>query len=254
MARVISLLLLFSNKCWLNHLFVCISTFWTLWAQPWCEVFLPLRLCSLSKTFLSNIALCPPAWRHHNCATVVGLEQLSVITGPYLWRLWPCAWTDWYGNTWRVLDHPPWTPHHHAYKTKGRTHGCFFLESTVLHSTVQQRCPAWAYGTTSACGFQTPWGSRGCPASNSHITEDPAWTGNVAAVVKRAQKRLHFLSALGTTHLLQQLPRSLHCCSIENVLFHRKCANLLCAMFYEHFIPFFFCIYWHDECMNGAHI
>lgn len=97
-----------------------------------------------------------------------------------------CAWRDWSCNTGRMLSHPPWTPHPHAYKTnrwhltwltlywltwsnKGRMHGCFFLGSTALHSIVQQGRPTWANSTTSACGLQTPWGWRGCPASQRSL-------------------------------------------------------------------------------------
>lgn len=53
---------------------------------------------------------------------------------------------------------------------------------------------------------------------------------------------------------LQQLPRSFYCRSIENVPFHRKCANLLCAIFYEHFIFFFFTAYVGVMSVRMVHI
>ncbi len=52
----------------------------------------------------------------------------------------------------------------------------------------------------------------------THISEELTWTINITALVKKAQKRLHFLRMLRKVNLSQQLLLSFYRCSIESVL------------------------------------
>ncbi|XP_030602654.1 retinol dehydrogenase 16-like [Archocentrus centrarchus] len=54
----------------------------------------------------------------------------------------------------------------------------------------------------------------------THISEDLTWTGNTAALVKKAQQRLHFLRVLWRNHLEEKLQVSFYRTTIEPVLMY----------------------------------
>lgn len=132
--------------------------------------------------------------------------------------------------------HPPWTPPPPPPRTPTkRAHleqqgTCAFFGGVQLyirpinkdvrpgqtaHLPVDDRLRGWR-------------GWRGWPASRRSL--------HGRLVHSSGQKDPKASVCLVPIHHLQQQPRSFSCCSF----FTGKCANLLCTIFFEHFIHFFF--------------
>lgn len=152
-----------------------------------------------------------------------------------------------------MLSHPPWTPPPPPSRLQNQQMASHVVDSVLAHLEQQ--------GTYARLLFFAKYSSafdRSTRMSNlgkqhiclwitdslrvervSSLTEEPTWTFMSEQCTQRPNSDC------------SSLVRSFYRCSIETGLFCRKCANLLCTIFYKHFIHFFFfaAYFWLDECM-----